>query len=87
MEVLSKGEQYPPLKIVEPHEKRITREHRIVSFKSNWASNEGEPSDWIKEIQDEINYLRMKRIDVDEVFSVLVKIMKKVKPCVGLTDT
>ena len=42
--------------------------------------------DWIKEIQDEINYLRMKGIDVDEVFLVLVKIMKKVKPCVGLTD-
>ena len=87
MEVLSRGEQYPPLNIVEPHEKRITREHRIVSFNNNWASNEGEPRDWIKEIQDEINYLRMKRIDVDEVFSVLVKIMKKVKPYVGLTDT
>ena len=42
--------------------------------------------DWIKEIQDEIKYLRMKGIDVDEVFSVLVKIMKKVKPCVGLTN-
>ena len=47
----------------------------------------GEPRDWIKDIQDEINYLRMKGIDIDEVFSVLVKIMKKVKPCVGLTDT
>ena len=27
-----------------------------------------------------------KGIDVDEVFSVLVKIMKKIKPCVGLND-
>ena len=34
-----------------------------------------------------MNSLRMKGIDIDEVFSVLVKIMKKVKPCVGLTST
>ena len=33
-----------------------------------------------------MNYLRTKGIDVDEVFLVLMKIMKKVKPCVGLTD-
>ena len=84
---LKQGEQYPPLEIVEPHKKRTTRKHHIVSFKNNWASNEREPRDWIKEIQDEINYLRMKGIDIDEVFSVLVKIMKKVKPCVGLIDT
>ena len=38
---LEQGEQYPPLKIVEPHEKRTTREHHTVSFKNNWASNEG----------------------------------------------
>ena len=84
---LEQGEQYPPLEIVEPREKRTTGEHHTVSFKNNWASNEREPMDWIKEIQDEINYLRMKGIDIDEVFSVLVKIMKKVKPCVGLIDT
>ena len=29
--------------IVEPHEKKTTGEHRIVSFKNNWASDEGEP--------------------------------------------
>ena len=46
----------------------------------------GSPRDWIKEIQDEINYLRMKGIDIDEMFLVLVKIMKKVKLKVGLTD-
>ena len=55
-------------------------------MKNNWASDEGEPRDWIKDIQDEINYLRMKGIDVDEVFSVLMKIMKKVKLEVGFTD-
>ena len=83
---LEQGEQYPPLEIVEPHEKMTTREHQIVSFKNNWASNEGEPRDWIKDIQDEINCLRMKGIDIDEVFSVLAKIMKKVKLEVGLID-
>ena len=76
---LEQGEQYPPLEIVEPHETRTTREHQIVSFKNNWSSDEGEPRDWIKNIQDEINSLRMKGIDFDEVFSVLAKIMKKVK--------
>ena len=82
---LEQGEQYPPLEIVEPHEKRTTGEHQTISFENNWASDEGEPRDWIKDIQDEINYLKMKGIDIDEVFSVLVKIMKKIKPCVGLT--
>ena len=81
---LEQGEQYPPLEIVEPREKRTIGEHHTASFKNNWASNEGEPKDWIKEIQDEINSLRMKGIDIDEVLSVLVKIMKKVKPWVGL---
>ena len=47
---------------------------------------EGEPRDWIREVQDEISYLRVKGIDIDEMFSVLVKIMKKVKSDVGLTD-
>ena len=73
---LKQGEQYPSRKIDEPHEKRTTEEHWIVSFKNNWASNEGEPRERIKEIQDEINSLRMKGIDVDEVFSVLMNIMK-----------
>ena len=84
---LEQGEQYPPLEIVEHHKKRTTREHQIVSFKNNWPSDEGEPRDWIKEIQDEINTLKLKGIDVDDVFSMLVKIMKKVKPYVGLTGT
>ena len=38
---LEQGEQYPPLEIVEPREKRTTGEHHTVSFKNNWASNEG----------------------------------------------
>ena len=42
--------------------------------------------DWIKEIQDEMNSLRIKGIDIDEVFSILVKIMKKVKLEVSLTN-
>ena len=83
---LEQGEQYPPLEIVEPHEKRSVGDYRFVSFKYNWAFNEGEPMDWIKEIQDEMNSLRIKGIDIDEVFLVLVKIMKKVKFGVGLTD-
>ena len=83
---LEQGEQYPPLEIIEPHEKRTTGKHHTISFKNNWASNEGEPRDWIKDIQDEINYLRMKGINFDEVFSMLMKIMKKVKLEVGLTD-
>ena len=37
---LEQGGQYPPLEIV--------GEHRIVSFKNNWAFDEGEPRDWIK---------------------------------------
>ena len=82
---LEQGEQYPSLEIVEPHQKRLAREHQIVSFKIKWASDEGEPRDWIKDTQDEINYLRMKGIDIDEMFSVLVKIMKKVKHGVFLT--
>ena len=84
---LEQGEQYPSLEIVEPRKKRTTGEYRTVSFKNNWVSDEGEPRDWIKEIQDEINYLRMKGIGVDEVSSVLMKIIKKVKLGVGLIDT
>ena len=81
---LEQGEQYPPLETNEPHKKRNNEECQIVSFKNDWASNEREPRDWIKEIQNEINYLRMKGIDIDEVFLVLVKIMKKVKIGFGL---
>ena len=83
---LEQGGQYPPLEIVEPHEKKTTGEHQIVSFKNNWSFDEGEPRDWIKDIQDEMNSLRMKGIDIDEVFPVLVKIMKKVKLEVGFID-
>ena len=42
-----------------------TGKHHIVSFKNNWASDEEKPRDWIKDIQYEINYLRIKVIDVD----------------------
>ena len=83
---LKQGEQYPPLEIVEPLEKRTTGKHHTISFKNNQASDEEEPRDWIKEIQDEMNSLRMKGIDIDEVFSVLVKIMKNAKLEVSLTD-
>ena len=44
---LKQGEQYSPLEIVEPHEKKTNGEHRIVSFKNNWASDEREPRDQI----------------------------------------
>ena len=83
---LKQGEKYPPLEMVEPHEKRTIGVHLTVSFENNGAADKGEPSNWIKEIQDEMNSLRMKGIDIDEVLSVLVKIRKKVKSCVGLTS-
>ena len=84
MKVLSRGEQYSPLEIVEPLERRCTEEHQAISFKNIWASDEGEPRNWIKDIQSEINSLRKKGINFDEIFSVLVKIMKKVESGVGL---
>ena len=59
------GEHHPPLEIVEPYEERNVGEHRTVSFKNNWTFDEEESRDWIKDIQNEINYLRMKGIDVD----------------------
>ena len=40
---LEQGEHYLSLEIDKPHEKRTIGEHRIVSFKNNWASDEGEP--------------------------------------------
>ena len=36
------------------------------------------------DIQGEINYLKMKGISFDDIFSMLVKIMKKVESGVGL---
>ena len=32
---LEQGGQYPPLEIIEPSEKRTTREHHTISFKNN----------------------------------------------------
>ena len=83
-EGLKKGGWYPPLEIVEPLQRRCIKEHRAVSFKKIWASNEGEPRNWIRDIQGEINYLKMKGINFNEIFSVLVKIMKKVESSVDL---
>ena len=77
-EGLEQGEQYPLLEIVELLEMRYIAEHQTVSFENIWAFDEENPRNWIKDIQSEINFLRMKDIDFDEIFSVLVKIMKKV---------
>ena len=71
-------EQYPSLEIVEPRENRITREHRIVSFENIWDLMRGSQRIGLGKIQEEINYLRMKGVDIDDVFLVLVEIMKKV---------
>ena len=38
---LEHGEQYTPLKIVEPLKRRCTEEHQVVSFTNIWASDEG----------------------------------------------
>ena len=83
-EGLEQGEQYPPLEIVEPLERRCTEEHQAVSFKNIWASDEREPRNWIRDIQGEINYFKMKGISFDDIFSVLVKIMKKVESGIDL---
>ena len=61
-------------------------EYRAISFENIWASNKRELRNWIKDIQSEINSLRTKGINFDEIFSVLVKIMKKVKFGVGLVE-
>ena len=50
---LEQGKQYPSLEIVKSYEKRTVGECRIVNFKNIWASYEGEPRHWIKNIQDE----------------------------------
>jgi hypothetical protein len=76
---LEQGEQAPILEMVKPHEKRSIEESRKESSKNIWVSDEGEPENWIKDIQDKINCLRMKGIDIDEVFSLLVKMMKKLE--------
>ena len=83
-EGLEQGEQYPSLEIVKPLERRCIEEHRAVSFKNIWASDDGEPRNWIRDIQGEINYLKMKGISFDDIFSVLVKLMKKVESSVDL---
>ena len=85
-EGLEQGEQYSLLEIAETLERRYIEEHQTVSFGNIWASDEENPRNWTKDIQSEINFSRMKDIDFDEIFSVLVKIMKKVWPDVGLTS-
>jgi hypothetical protein len=73
---LEQGERAPTLEMVEPHEKRSIGECRKDNI---WFSDKGEPENWIKDIQGEINLLRMKEIDIDVVFSLLVKMMKKLE--------
>ena len=85
-EGLEQGEQYPLLEIVETLERRYIEEHQTVSFENIWASDEENPRNWTKDIQSEINSLRTKGINFDEIFSVLVKIMKKVEFGVGLVE-
>ena len=82
---LEHGERAPTLKMVEPHEKRSTGECRKDNFKNIWSSDEGEPKNWIKDIQGEINSLRMKGIDIDMVFSLLMKMTKKLELCANST--
>uniref|UniRef100_A0A2N9GH12 Retrovirus-related Pol polyprotein from transposon TNT 1-94-like beta-barrel domain-containing protein n=1 Tax=Fagus sylvatica TaxID=28930 RepID=A0A2N9GH12_FAGSY len=74
---LEQGERAPTLEMVEPHEKRSTGECRKDNFKNIWSSDEGEPENWIKNIQGEINSLGMKGIGIDMIFSLLVKMLKK----------
>ena len=76
---LEQGERAPTLEMVEPHEERFTRECQNDSSKNIWVSNEGEQENWIKDIQGEINSLRMKGIDIDVIFLLLVKMMKKLE--------
>ena len=72
--------QPPTLEIVQPHKRWSTRELQKDSTKNIWAFNEGEPRNWNKDIQCEINSLRVNDIDIDEVFSFLVKMMKNLVP-------
>ena len=82
---LEQGERAPTLEMVEPNEKRSAGECRKDNFKNIWSSDEGEPENWIKDIQGEINSLRMKGIDIDMVFSLLVKMLKKLELCASPT--
>ena len=59
-------------------------EYHAIRFENIWTSNKRELRNWIKDIQSEINSLRKKCINFDEIFLVLVKIMKKVESSVGL---
>ena len=83
---LEHGEQYTPLKIVEPLKRRCTEEHQVVSFTNIWASDEGQPTKWIRDIHCAINYLKMKVISFDDIFSMLVKILKKAEYSVDLAE-
>ena len=85
-EGLEQGEQYPPLKIVEPLKRRFSEEHQAVCFTNIWASDEGGPRNWITDIQGEINYLKMKVLSFGDTFLVLVKIMKMVEFGVDLSE-
>ena len=53
-------------------------------MKDHEGLEQGEPRNQIKDIQSEINLLRMKRINSDEIFLVLMKIMKKVESGIDL---
>ena len=85
-EGLDQGEQYSPLKIVEPLKMRFTEDHQEVRFMNIWASDEGEPRNWITDIKGEINYLKMKVISFGDIFSALVKIMKKAESNADLSE-
>ena len=65
---------------------RCFEEYRAISFENIWDSNERKLRNWIKDIQSEINSLRKKCINFDEIFSLLVKIMKKVEFSVNLVE-
>lgn len=82
---LEQREQYPPLQIVELHERKCTGEYQAVNFENIWAFDEGELRNWIMGIQCEIYSLKMKCINFDKIFIVLVKIMKKVETSFSLT--
>ena len=76
---LEQREQAPTLEMVKPHEKRSIGECRKDNSNNIWVFDEGEPENWIKDIQGEINSLRMKGIDIDVVFSLLVKMKEKLE--------
>ena len=61
-------------------------EYHAIRFENIWTSNKRELRNWIKDIQSKINSLRMKGINSDEIFSVLMKIMKNVESGIDLAD-